>query len=777
MKNIELLAPAGSYEALVAAIENGADAIYLGGNEFSARAFATNFDRKELEKAVNYSHLRNVKIYVTVNTLYSDDQFLQLHDYLVFLAKINVDALIIQDMGLLNYVLEHFPNFEIHLSTQASIHDLPGVEFFKNKGIKRIVLARENSLDEIKSICNQTDLDIEVFVHGALCMSYSGQCLMSSMIAKRSGNKGACGQPCRLAYQLEKDDQILNQKPLYLLSPRDLCTIESIDLLIEAGITSFKIEGRMKRPEYVAIVVKQYRDAIDAYLNKKQLNDIDQRILKMKKMFNRNFTGGYLLKDRQFMARDLPGNQGIKVAKVIGYNKAKKLVKLQLTDQLKQGDRINFVDLELTRTITKLYHQRKLVNQAKNGDIVEIELNQIPKLQSFAYKLYDIDLIQEAKASYQEEKRKNEIIMEFTGKINTAPSLTIKYQDHVVSTVSNLIIEPAKKQPLDKKRIEKQLAKLGNTVFKAKEITVDFPQNGFFSITEINEMRRIAISLLIEQINYQDTINYPEFNEKSHHLTKEIKGIDVRVFNLQQLEALITCKIHHYYFPISNQLEAAINLAQKYHKKIIPFTGFLTPVNALTEFKNSNLYNLVDTIMVPNFDGLELFKDKKCILDFNFNLYNSYALQYFQNYPCILSLEITKKMINQLNDVKQDIILTVYGKTINMHLKHCLISDCYFNEKRPGCNLCKNGKFKLVDRKGEKFTIMSDEYCNNLLFNSHYLYIDHVDHLDVDYLLLSFSDETKEECLAVFLDYVNIINNKPRQNYLKSKITNGYFYD
>ncbi|WP_296877675.1 peptidase U32 family protein, partial [Thomasclavelia sp.] len=398
MKNIELLAPAGSYEALVAAIENGADAIYLGGNEFSARAFATNFDRKELEKAVNYSHLRNVKIYVTVNTLYSDDQFLQLHDYLVFLAKINVDALIIQDMGLLNYVLEHFPNFEIHLSTQASIHDLPGVEFFKNKGIKRIVLARENSLDEIKSICNQTDLDIEVFVHGALCMSYSGQCLMSSMIAKRSGNKGACGQPCRLAYQLEKDDQILNQKPLYLLSPRDLCTIESIDLLIEAGITSFKIEGRMKRPEYVAIVVKQYRDAIDAYLNKKQLNDIEQRILKMKKMFNRNFTGGYLLKDRQFMARDLPGNQGIKVAKVIGYNKAKKLVKLQLTDQLKQGDRINFVDLELTRTITKLYHQRKLVNQAKNGDIVEIELNQIPKLQSFAYKLYDIDLIQEAKA-------------------------------------------------------------------------------------------------------------------------------------------------------------------------------------------------------------------------------------------------------------------------------------------------------------------------------------------------------------------------------------------
>ena len=195
MKKIELLAPAGSYEALVAAIQNGANAIYLGGNEFSARAFATNFSREELKKAVIYAHLRNIKIYVTVNTLYEDNQFENLKDYLLFLATIDVDALIIQDIGLMHFVKKYFPDFEIHMSTQTSIYNLSAVKYFEGLGVDRIVLARENSIEEIKNICNNTDLDIEVFVHGALCMSYSGQCLMSSMIAKRSGNKGACGQP------------------------------------------------------------------------------------------------------------------------------------------------------------------------------------------------------------------------------------------------------------------------------------------------------------------------------------------------------------------------------------------------------------------------------------------------------------------------------------------------------------------------------------------------------------------------------------------------------
>ena len=367
-KQIELLAPAGSYEALQAAVQNGANAIYLGGNDFSARAFATNFNRDELKQAVIYSHLRNVKIYVTVNTLYEDNQFENLKDYLLFLASINVDALIIQDLGLMAYVKKYFPNFEIHMSTQTSIYSLSAVKYFERLGVDRIVLARENSLEEIKNICNNSKLDIEVFVHGALCMSYSGQCLMSSMIAKRSGNKGACGQPCRLAYKLQKDGKNLDQVPSYLLSPKDLCTIENVGALIEAGITSFKIEGRMKRPEYVAIIVKQYREAIDAYFQKQNSKNYSKQIKEMKQMFNRGFTGGYLLQDKDLMADDYPGNRGIKLGSVLDYDKKRKVVKIKLIDKIKQGDRISFKSVDYTRTITKLFLNHRLVNQAVAKD-------------------------------------------------------------------------------------------------------------------------------------------------------------------------------------------------------------------------------------------------------------------------------------------------------------------------------------------------------------------------------------------------------------------------
>ncbi len=243
MRKIELLAPAGSFEALVAAINSGADAIYLGGALFNARAFATNFSNEQLIEAVNLAHLHQVKIYVTVNTLFYDEEFEELMKYIAFLYSINVDALIIQDMGLLNLVKTHFPDFEIHMSTQASIHQLSGVKLFEELKVDRVVLARENTLEEIKNICENTSLDIEVFVHGALCMSYSGQCLMSSLIGGRSGNRGKCAQPCRLPYILKENDYLLD-KPHYILSAKDICVLENIQDYIEAGVTSFKIEGK-----------------------------------------------------------------------------------------------------------------------------------------------------------------------------------------------------------------------------------------------------------------------------------------------------------------------------------------------------------------------------------------------------------------------------------------------------------------------------------------------------------------------------------------------------
>lgn len=774
--NIELLAPAGSYEALVAAVQNGANAIYLGGNEFSARAFATNFDHDELKKALRYCHLRNVKVYVTVNTLYEDNQFAKLKDYLLFLSSINVDALIIQDIGLMAYVKKYFPNFEIHMSTQASIYSLEAVKYFEKIGVERVVLARENSLQEIKNICNHTNLDIEVFVHGALCMSYSGQCLMSSMVAKRSGNKGTCGQPCRLAYKLQKDGKSIDQIPSYLLSPKDLCTLENVDKLIEAGITSFKIEGRMKRPEYVAIIVSQYRKAIDAYFNNQKIVDYKERLSKMKQMFNRGFTGGFLLQDKNFMASDYPGNRGINLGKVIDYDYQKKLVKIKLETKLKQGDRIDFQGIDYTRTITKLFLNNKLVNFANANEIIEIELNTPVKKGTPVYKIIDLDLIEKAQASYQKENIKNEIEMYFTGQINTCPNLTIIYQDKVVDTTSNLIIEPASKAPLSSKRIKEQLGKLGNTVFKAENIIVDFPDNGFFSLKEINQMRRSAIEKLELLLTDTNDININIDIERKEHLNKKIKGICIRVYTLSQLEAIIDQDIAKIYFPLTNELKDAIFLAAKHHKKIIPFTGFLSNIKQLYEFKNSDLYQAVDEILVGNYGALEIFKDKKCSLDTTFNLYNSYALSYLK-YDAILSLEMSKKQVNNLIDVKQNITMVVYGKTVNMHLKHCIISNHYFNEKRIGCNMCKKGKYSLFDRKGESFTILTDDNCNNLIFNSHHLYINKLNDLEVDYVLLSFSDEDSDTVKLIYDEYKKIVSGNNCQIPTFIKHTNGYFYD
>lgn len=776
INNIELLAPAGSYEALVAAVQNGANAIYLGGNEFSARAFATNFDHDELKKALRYCHLRNVKVYVTVNTLYEDNQFVKLRDYLLFLSSINVDALIIQDIGLMTYVKKYFPNFEIHMSTQTSIYSLEAVKYFEKIGVERVVLARENSLQEIKNICSHTNLDIEVFVHGALCMSYSGQCLMSSMVAKRSGNKGACGQPCRLAYKLQKDGKSIDQIPSYLLSPKDLCTLENVDKLIEAGITSFKIEGRMKRPEYVAIIVGQYRKAIDAYFNNQKIVDYKERLSKMKQMFNRGFTGGFLLQDKDFMASDYPGNRGINLGKVINYDYQKKLVKIKLETKLKQGDRIDFQGIDYTRTITKLFLNNKLVNFANANEIIEIELNTPVKKGTLVYKIIDFDLIERAQASYQKENIKNEIEMYFTGQINTCPNLTIIYQDKVVDVTSNLIIEPASRTPLSSERIKEQLGKLGNTVFKAESIIVDFPDNGFFSLKEINQMRRSAIEKLELLLTDTNDISINIDKERKEHLNKKIKGICIRVYTLSQLEAIIDQDIAKIYFPLTNELKDAILLADKQHKKIIPFTGFLSNTKQLYEFKNSDLYQGIDEILVGNYGALEIFKDKKCSLDTTFNLYNSYALSYLK-YDAILSLEMSKKQVNNLTDIKQDITMVVYGKTVNMHLKHCIISNHYFNEKRIRCNMCKNGKYNLLDRKGESFTILTDDNCNNLIFNSHHLYINKLNDLEVDYVLLSFSDEDSDTVKLIYDEYKKIASGNNCQIPTFIKHTNGYFYD
>jgi putative protease len=293
MKKIELLAPAGNMESLYAAIEAGADAIYLGGKNFGARAFSKNFNDEEMVKAINYAHIYGVKVYVTCNTLIYDREVSEFLKYVEFLHKNNVDAILIQDLGMLDLIRKTYPKLEVHSSTQMHIHNLDGTKLMEDLGVKRVVLARETSFKEIKHIKENTNVELEVFVHGALCVSYSGQCLMSYFNSSRSANQGACEGSCRLKYNVLKDNQIID-KDVYALSLKDLNSLENIGRLIDLGVSSLKIEGRMKSPAYVYLVTSLYREAIDSYYKEGKVSINKQKLHDLKVIFNREYTRGFL---------------------------------------------------------------------------------------------------------------------------------------------------------------------------------------------------------------------------------------------------------------------------------------------------------------------------------------------------------------------------------------------------------------------------------------------------------------------------------------------------
>lgn len=334
-KKIELLSPAGSFDCVKAAVQNGADAIYLGFSSFSARASAQNFTLEELKQAIDYAHVRNVKIHLALNILIKNEEFNEAIEVASKAYEYGVDAIIVQDLGLAMTLINHFPKLDIHASTQMTTNNLNGVQTLEHLGFKRVVLARELSIREIEHICRNTDIEIETFIHGALCIGYSGQCLLSSIIGGRSANRGRCAQACRLPYELLEDGKVIDSG--YLLSPRDLCALEFIPNLIDAGVTSFKIEGRLKSPEYVAIVTRIYRKYIDMYLDGKPFEIDSKDITDLKQVYNRgNFSTGHLdtNSNHNLIYKEKQNNMGIYIGNVSNYNSQKGHISLNLNDNI-----------------------------------------------------------------------------------------------------------------------------------------------------------------------------------------------------------------------------------------------------------------------------------------------------------------------------------------------------------------------------------------------------------------------------------------------------------
>ncbi|MBE6138204.1 MAG: U32 family peptidase [Firmicutes bacterium] len=525
MKKVELLAPVGSLASLYAAINAGCDAVYLSGYMFGARQFAPNFSDEEIVEAIKTCHIYGVKVYITVNTLIKDSEVETLLEYVEFLHKNNVDAVIMQDLGMIDLVRKTFPQLEIHASTQLHIHNLEGVKLCEKLGIKRVVLARETDINTVKNIKSNTNVELEVFVHGALCVSYSGQCLMSSLIGGRSGNRGSCAGTCRLPYTLlNKEGKRINKED-YILSMKDLYTLEHIDELIESGIESFKIEGRMKRPEYVYLVVSLYRKAIDSYYETGHVIIDENYLDDLKKIFNRKFTKGFLFNEHNNNITNSyrPNHLGVEVGKIVDFNN--KSITIKLLDDLRVGDGIRIIGDDFGFMVTSIYKNKNRVDCASKSDIVTIFMPEkgckvsISK-NNLIVKTTDSKQIEELKSQVNSINKK--IILEGTIVLTKGKPLCLELSDGLNCVrVEGEMVEEAKNAPLDISQIEKQIKKLGSTPFVLGKLSVEKDEKIYINNKYINDLRRKATDELAALRNYKTdfvkgkyTISVPSFERK-----------------------------------------------------------------------------------------------------------------------------------------------------------------------------------------------------------------------------------------------------------------------
>lgn len=481
----ELLIPVGSMEALKYAVLNGADAVYLGGKRFGARAYADNFTDEDLKEALSFAHLYGVKVYVTVNTMIFEREIKSVCDYLRYLASIKVDAVIVSDLGLISYIHDNLSQLCVHVSTQAHTFNEDIMYFYKNLGVSRVVVDREMSLEEIKKLPDI--LEIECFIHGALCVCYSGQCLFSYFKDHRSGNRGTCSQSCRMPYKLFKDGEYVPLDGKYLLSTKELNTSSHIFELLESNITSFKVEGRMKSPLYVGFITRFYRQLFD----KKNLNPDDEK--KLKVLFNRDFTSGYLFGEENIMNFKTPNHQGIKLGKVTEIKKDK--IKIFLEEDLYQEDGIRFASADKGFIVNFLYDEKmRLINKGVKGTFVFVDNKMSLKSKDTVLKTLDKNLMNEIQ-NYEPKKIKVNFDI-----LITHEDFTLKIYDnrHEV-LLKEKIVSQAIHKPLSKEDVIKQMNRLKDTPFEIENITIKMPDDIFIPVSSMNEIRRKAILKLIEK--------------------------------------------------------------------------------------------------------------------------------------------------------------------------------------------------------------------------------------------------------------------------------------
>lgn len=732
-KELELLAPVGSMEALYAAVENGADAVYLGGKLFSARHYANNFDLEELKLAVDYAHLRNVRVYVTVNILIDNEELEAVLDYIKYLYMIDVDGLIVQDLGLVYLIKELFPDFELHGSTQMTINNLPGAVFLEELGFKKLVLAREVPIKEIGQIYANSNIDLEAFVHGALCVSYSGQCLMSSIIGGRSGNRGTCAQPCRLAYSIidYKQGNIISREwqEKYIISPKDLNTIDHIEELIKQGVVSFKIEGRMKSPEYVATIVKNYRKAIDQGSNRIRPEDREDIL----QIFNRGFTKGLPFGDfaRDLISYDRPDNRGLASERLLeearkSYSQARVKFPIDMKVKISPGQ----------AAILKVIYEGKEF---------------IQKTQQPVERARNLPLTRE---------RVEEQLLKLNDTVYEVENLDIDLQDGAFMTLSNL-----------------------NGLRRGTLASLDEYRKNFNKRKEIDEEE------------YRQKTR--ELFEQKPNKRESKRLVAIKVSNKDQFKQLDLEKLDRIYIGFYDNLETIIPQIKAYDKEVFLWTNKILYERDLNKLEKTinPMVDRLDGISVSNMGTLKFVKDNwktQIHGDMSLNLFNSFTgklLEEADANSLTLSPELTMKQIENIcRDNYNSLEAIVHGYLPVMTMEYCPMSsikNCKNDENCEMCNLRQG--YGLRDRMNVDFYMERRDSITTIYNSVPLMLLDSLDRIydiGVDTIRLDFTFEKEgiREIQEAYYNYAKgLISTKERDEFIKSfrknnKITKGHYF-
>ena len=779
---VEILAPAGSKECLKAAIAAGADAVYTGGALFGARAYAHNLTEEELLEAIDYVHLHGRRLYLTVNTLIKDREMeKQMYDYLLPYYRQGLDAVIVQDIGLFRFIRKHFPDLPIHASTQMTLTGVDGAKFLEKEGAQRIVTSRELSMAEVKKIADETELEIESFVHGALCYCYSGQCLFSSFIGGRSGNRGQCAQPCRLLYRTPEA-----KRPQYLLSLKDICTLELIPEMIESGIYSFKIEGRMKKPEYAAAVAFQYRKYADLYLKyyeecpaeedpaayamkKYRVREEDRQMLL--DLYNRGgfHTGYYHTQNgREMISLNRPNHAGVPAVKVLA-KKGRNVTAKALTDLYPQ----DIIELPMRKG-------REKADNYTCKDAVRKGMNvQIPVFADTPFKRDEIwmrtrnsTLIDTLREEFVNGKIKERICGTFRLYPQEAATLTVKCRDAEI-TVTGEKAQEALSQPMSRERIEKQLRKTGNTEFEFSFLKVEIGEKVFLPMQSLNELRREALETLekviCEKYRRSGEVKDPEEDKTELSMEEEIlSGWTASVRTAEQMEVILEEEaIGRIYadctmFPRIWEKDSYVEWITKVHatgKEIYLVMPYIFRERTRKQYEAA--YNRIfgagwDGILIANYESFAFLKEHgytgRIMTDYNLYEFNQESRKFWKEkgvFEFTAPVELTERELQDLRVKDGEVI--VYG-----YLPMMISAGCIQKTTR-GC-LKKSGQTTITDRYRNPFVVKNEcDYCYNILYNYVPLYLgdrmEEVYQIGPGRIRLMFTTERQQEVRQILSAY------------------------